>query len=1053
MVLFREGRVVMKRIKMLCVALAFFTLAAVAGCGGGSGTSDGGTAAPSISDEGTVVSLKDGGFVGTSESGVYFPPQDIDASIKVIVSGSGESESDHLSVDFSFTDANGEIKTAKSDTAASTGIIFNTVLVLNKTTTQTPGTYGSISGILFEGESMYSCSEVYPSGSTNVEGAILGPYGKQYVGCVKGDFFDEFKASFYIDSDSVIDVTNDLEANIKVLGPLCWDMDCGDLAEPIDMMDLYAAYMDLYNNMGKPDAVIPRWSVQLINSHVNFSNTFLIGEIRRLAYESMLFELFTQKYLWEDYQSEIEKYSEEKIGLPELVRTITEYVNKTFEASSYGSGFLRLTPDVIRGIRDVLGSSKYATFKNVLNRVDKYLLWLSYGGAFTLDVEEGVFEWFLYQLLGDAFTENYIEAFEKDILPNVKDPELKTAFINTKKKIVGTNPDGSDGLLHNDVMKIWEAFKDTGFAITYDFLKISLGVALQKYITTGLGTAALASGGILAFAGPAVLAGVVVAALDDGVRFSTMDAPMLIALATFMNNNYSAFDLFDEECPTSDSENENLLAAQNIFYSARLFFALLKDNYDRWFVEASSLRQDDYQLIFALSGLGSDGAVWTLPRKEQVSKGETKYAAKAVKAMEMLFTCDKYCPASGETCTHLCTTGQTRCEAGNIYNCITGSSGCRVWDSGTACATGLCAADGLQCDSCTNVCSIGEVKCSAGKSYTCTANASGCRVWDEGTACPAGACSDATHCAGGCTPYHHNACYDHDVYSYDSCNVPESKVTECGVSDWTGTTGCSSGDVYQNFVTKDCSGTACTASTESKMKQDCGDAGCLGGACCGSHASYRCNSDDVYWYSSCDARQDKKQECGSSTPVGSNYCYDNDVYKDYDVGGCTTDHCTTTRQPEKQTECGTGGCIGGLCCVSNLTKQCYNGDVYWYDSCGRLEGIAADCDITQTCSAAKCVCAASAPWTSNALTASVVTGGVSLSWNPAPSSWIHHYKVARAAGATTPPPGLAISSDLTATSWVDKTGVKGQQYIYVVYGYDACGVNRNVSTMLTQVFP
>ena len=1285
----------MKKIKIIYRAITLFTFVVIIGCGGGGdGTGGNDSASPSIDDAGTVINLRDGGLVGTLEGGIYFPPQDIDALIKVTVSGSGESESNPLYVDIFFVDESGAVKASKLDSTPSTNIIFNPIL--NQTTTQTPGTYGSIGGILLTDGTIYSCTQTYPAGGTIVEGAVLGPDGRQYVGCVKADIFDRFKANFYIKSDSVNDLTDELKANIKVLGKICSDRDCGDLAEPIDMMDLYGAYK------GELDVGTMGLGA-LIDSHTSFTNTFMIAEIRGAAYESMLFELFTQKYLWQDYQSKIEEFSDQKIGLPEWVRTFTEDVKKISGYTNNGKQFLRLTPDVIRGIRDILGWSKYATFKNVLNRVDKYLGWISNGATFTIDVEDGVFEWFLYQILGDSFTENYIETFEARILPNVKDPELKTAFINIKNKIIGTNPDGSDGLLHNDIMQIWQALIDTGAAVTYDFVKISLGAALKKYISTGLGQAASASGGIISSAGPGILAGVIVAGLDDQGRFYILDAPLLIALATFMHNNYSSFDLFNEGCPTSDSENEDLLSAQNMFYAARLFFSLLKENYARWFIEASSVRQDFYQWIGAQIGLGSDGVIWTLNRNEEVSKSETKYAAKTVKAMEMLFTCDKTCPApissmfsydcsavsnvctdywkknhwdelinklnnvasqypalsnntnkynilvikaagnkidncgaryyvtggfldkltikieisddapfndadfadtvkfiacheaghailpyhagnglvsqptldeqimdwfahnvcgytgenvraynayssknslcnmdpradsaisgtdcdgnqcgtccfyfnakcrgamtmywdndllslddylavdnicagktdcniyeeaakyggaadynselsawktdelmcTGGTCTNVCTIGQTKCEAGKVYSCITNASGCRVWDSGAACATGVCAADGLQCNSCTNACSAGEVKCTAGRKYTCTTNASGCRVWDAGTACPSGSCADATRC-GDCTPHHHNACYDHDVYSYDNCNMLESKVTECGVSDWTGSTSCNSQNVYQNYVTRDCANAACTTSTAYILKQNCNGAGCLNGACCPSHTSYKCYNDDVYWYSYCDVLQDKKQECGSSTAVGSNYCYDNDVYKDYDVGGCTTDHCTTTRQRLKQSECGTGGCQNGLCCVSNSTKQCYNGDVYWYDSCGRMGGVAIDCDATQTCSVDKCLCAQTVSWTNNTLTATIVTGGVSLSWNPAPSTWIHHYKVARAPGDITPSEGWAISPNLTVTSYLDQTGVKGQTYRYVVFGYDSCGVNRNASTMVTKVFP
>lgn len=746
--------------------------------------------------------------------------------------------------------------------------------------------------------------------------------------------------------------------------------------------------------------------------------------------------------------------------------------------------------------------------------------------------------------MDSVFTENYILSFESEIFPNIKDPELKTAFLNTKKRLLGTLPDGSDGLLHDNIKQMFQAITNTGIALTIDYLKIHLGRTIEKYISSGFGMGVSAAKGIVSTAATTILAGIVVSAIDDGSRFSLYDAPILIALSTFIYNNYSAFNLFDESCPADDSEETNLLISQNMFYAARMFFSLLKNNYDRWLVSASSLHKDLYQWLAAQMGLESN-AIWTTQRSTEVAKNDVKYAAKTIKAMEILFTCEldkscdctsgpccdgcnfrpstyicqtntelschwgtdcgsdvaqrtqnRYCSGMSASCNgaydswsdytvsidcapnqncstassvptcvlnlacgacvHTCSIGQTRCEGGRIYNCITNSSGCRVWDSGSACPTGLCTSDGLQCDSCSHACSIGDVRCTSGRLYNCTTNSSGCRVWDAGTPCPDGTCADATHCAG-CTPHHHNACYDNDVYSYDSCNVREGKVTECGDSGWTGTTLCQSDDVYQDYVTRGCSGSACTSSTSRMKKEECDDRGCSGGVCCTNHATYACYDGDVYWYSGCNRRQDKKEECGTDTAVGSNYCYDEDLYRDYDIAGCSTNRCTTTRERRKQIECGTLGCDEprNVCCTSHASYRCDGGDVYWFSSCGTREGIKEDCHSTQTCSTDRCVCPSSTPWTSNTLTATVVSGGIRLTWNPAPSSWIHHYEVTRMPGSSTPPPGMWIykTTDASTTSWTDTTGTPRQCYTYLIYGYDACGANRNTSTLAVACFP
>lgn len=216
--------------------------------------------------------------------------------------------------------------------------------------------------------------------------------------------------------------------------------------------------------------------------------------------------------------------------------------------------------------------------------------------------------------------------------------------------------------------------------------------------------------------------------------------------------------------------------------------------------------------------------------------------------------------------------------------------------------------------SCTDECMAGTTKCEGGSIYNCITDSSGCLVWDAGTACSSGACADATHCAG-CTPHDHNACYDNDVYSFDSCGVRELLVYDCGDNEWTGSPYCQYGHVYQSYTERGCSDVYadCVASSITKKKEDCGTAGCVSGACCSDNASYSCYSNDVYWYSSCGNRQSRKEDCGSSGYTGSDYCYSGDVYRNYVTRGCSSDHCTSTTEQRLQDDCGSAGCSGGSC--------------------------------------------------------------------------------------------------------------------------------------------
>ncbi len=51
-------------------------------------------------------------------------------------------------------------------------------------------------------------------------------------------------------------------------------------------------------------------------------------------------------------------------------------------------------------------------------------------------------------------------------------------------------------------------------------------------------------------------------------------------------------------------------------------------------------------------------------------------------------------------------------------------------------------------------------------------------------------------------------------------------------------------------------------------------------------------------------------------------------------------------------ECSKGKCV--LSCASHASKKCDNGNLYWYDSCGKKEGLAQDCGADKTTSKYQC---------------------------------------------------------------------------------------------------
>jgi len=69
----------------------------------------------------------------------------------------------------------------------------------------------------------------------------------------------------------------------------------------------------------------------------------------------------------------------------------------------------------------------------------------------------------------------------------------------------------------------------------------------------------------------------------------------------------------------------------------------------------------------------------------------------------------------------------------------------------------------------------------------------------------------------------------------------------------------------------------------------------------------------VYWYDSDGIREEEKEDCGTSSYTGSNYCSDDgDVHKDYVTVGCSGSSCTESTSPIEQEDC-KYGCSTNSC--------------------------------------------------------------------------------------------------------------------------------------------
>jgi hypothetical protein len=125
-----------------------------------------------------------------------------------------------------------------------------------------------------------------------------------------------------------------------------------------------------------------------------------------------------------------------------------------------------------------------------------------------------------------------------------------------------------------------------------------------------------------------------------------------------------------------------------------------------------------------------------------------------------------------------------------------------------------------------------------------------------------------------------------------------------------------------NCANKKCGGDGCGGSCGTcNQGYTCQTNGtCIKNVSCESHDSSSCYNGEVYWYNSCDEREEIRYNCNSTQTCLNGQCVQN-------VQNCT----------------------------SHASSNCSGGDVYWWNSCGTREEIRYNCNSTQTCSNGACV--------------------------------------------------------------------------------------------------
>ncbi|MBD3249046.1 S8 family serine peptidase, partial [Candidatus Woesearchaeota archaeon] len=155
-------------------------------------------------------------------------------------------------------------------------------------------------------------------------------------------------------------------------------------------------------------------------------------------------------------------------------------------------------------------------------------------------------------------------------------------------------------------------------------------------------------------------------------------------------------------------------------------------------------------------------------------------------------------------------------------------------------------------------------------------------------------------------------------YIYEDCSTNWVVSEDCNDDDhyggWTDSY-CDEDDVKRRKTYYDysCSAGKCISSTsyEYDTVETCSN-GCSGGRCS------ECNSDS---------------DCPDEGWTGSKYCYDGDVYQDYEEGDCSGGDCGYDTDSRKKEDC-SNGCAGGVC---------ISGPICGDDSCDDGEECPEDC--------------------------------------------------------------------------------------------------------------
>ena len=268
------------------------------------------------------------------------------------------------------------------------------------------------------------------------------------------------------------------------------------------------------------------------------------------------------------------------------------------------------------------------------------------------------------------------------------------------------------------------------------------------------------------------------------------------------------------------------------------------------------------------------------------------------------------------------------------YQCENDNTGGDIWDIGYfSSGSRVIIESGIDCPG-SSVCDEGRDDSSADfGSYGTSTPTKPCSYYDGDGDCDGGDCFSGSYCdeAGftdRCCPIgtewrdnacrticydnSYSACYDNDVYWYNSCNERGSQRYECGsdsCGSWGGNYCGNDGNIHRAQTCHDrgCSSNNCfdDTFTNTEIVQNC-DNGCSGSSCitCDNHAYKACYNNDLYWYDSCNNRQDRYQDCQNPNSV----CAGDGTGRYYNGFCHSTDRACYYSDFESCNDCSGGSC-------------------------------------------------------------------------------------------------------------------------------------------------